>query len=220
MVTHVHERARPRTCPYCHDELGGETWTCPACYTAQHLECARESKRCTSLGCGSPVSSARSGVWTPLAILFRGLVVVFAVGLTFFVLDTPESVAVTICGSIAAFAIVCALTVSAAGRGTPRRHVPEGPTALPVVEGSPPPLPLPVASASPRTVEGEATSAETEQATGGQALGCGAVLAVPGLAMLVHHIASLVDEPWRTPFYVAIVGVFALTGWLFMRERQ
>ena len=218
MVTHVHERARPRTCPYCHDELGGETWTCPACYTAQHLECAREGKRCTSLGCGRPVSATRSGAWTPLAILLVGLVAVLVVGNTLIALDTPDGIALTICGSILVLAVVRAFGVSAPG--TPRREVREGPTALPVVEASPPPLPLPVASASPRTVEGEATSPETEQATGGQALGCGAVLAVPGLAMLVQHIASLLDDPWRTPFYVAIVGVFALTGWLFMRERQ
>ena len=52
METHVHERSRPHTCPFCHDELGGETWTCPACHTAQHLDCARENGRCTSLGCG------------------------------------------------------------------------------------------------------------------------------------------------------------------------
>jgi hypothetical protein len=51
METHLHERARPHTCPFCHDELGGQTWTCPACHTAQHLECARENRRCTSLGC-------------------------------------------------------------------------------------------------------------------------------------------------------------------------
>lgn len=38
-------------CPYCHDTLGGETFTCSACQTTHHRKCWDEQGGCTVLGC-------------------------------------------------------------------------------------------------------------------------------------------------------------------------
>lgn len=42
---------RKDRCPYCHDTLGGETFTCTACQTTHHTKCWEENAGCTLLGC-------------------------------------------------------------------------------------------------------------------------------------------------------------------------
>ena len=39
-------------CPYCHDDTEGALLACETCHTAFHAECARELRRCTTVGCG------------------------------------------------------------------------------------------------------------------------------------------------------------------------
>jgi hypothetical protein len=222
METRLRERARAYTCSFCHDELGGETWTCPGCHTAQHLECARENKRCTSLGCGRRVHTARRGV--SASLLLVGLVAVISVGPMLVAPDASGSPSVAFSGSIAALAVLWACTVSLTRRRAATLEVPEGPTlpqgpaTLPVVEASPPPLPLPVASISPGPVEAAPTTTESAS-TGSEALGCAAVLAVPGLALLAQQVTSVLDAPWSIAFDLVLLGAFALTGLLVMRRR-
>lgn len=38
-------------CPYCHDDLGGRTWTCPRCQTLIHEECHELHGGCVVHGC-------------------------------------------------------------------------------------------------------------------------------------------------------------------------
>ena len=45
-------RGHGQRCPYCHDDLGGALMACEGCGTALHAECARELRRCTTIGCG------------------------------------------------------------------------------------------------------------------------------------------------------------------------
>src|SRR5271169_6086774 len=62
----VSPRENARSCGFCRSEIdaGAPTWSCPACQTVQHQQCAGELGRCTVLGCVG--ESAWKG-WT-----FRG----------------------------------------------------------------------------------------------------------------------------------------------------
>ena len=64
MKVHLHEHQdEERRCPICHDALGAlETWSCPACATVHHLECARENGRCAELGCSGRIANPNVNV--------------------------------------------------------------------------------------------------------------------------------------------------------------
>jgi hypothetical protein len=51
-------RSRDPRCPFCHDDVRANPWSCPRCATYHHDGCAIEHGKCAVHGCGGSYGEA------------------------------------------------------------------------------------------------------------------------------------------------------------------